>query len=225
VLKRLAFATAFSLALMGAAAAAETPRKGGTVRFVAPYGSSFSGLDILSSQRTQDEIFARAIHRSLYKWSFTENTPVLDLATEDKVSSDGLTHTYKLRNDVYFHNGRKMTADDIIWTYNHIMDGKKAYPGARSVRIIKGAVEVEKGEAKEISGLKKIDDFTLQMTLSEKVEPRYYLWYVTTSIYPPEEAVKESFATHPIGLGPFKFVEHVPGSQRAYGSGLSPIAN
>ena len=35
----------------------------------------------------------------------------------------------------------------------------------------------------------------------------------TTSIYPADEAEKDSFATKPIGLGPFKFIEHVPGSR------------
>ena len=106
-----------------------------------------------------------------------------------------------------------MTADDIIWTFTRIMDASKAYPGARFVRIIAGAVEVEKGQATEISGLKKIDDNTLQITLTERVDPGFYLRTAATSIYPADEAAKESFAVKPIGLGPFKFVEHVSGSR------------
>jgi peptide/nickel transport system substrate-binding protein len=106
-----------------------------------------------------------------------------------------------------------MTADDVIWTFNRLMDGAKAFPGARYVRMIKGAVEVEKGQAQTIAGLKKTDDHTLEMTLTEKVEPGYYFLLATTSIYPADEAAKESFQTKPIGLGPFKFVEHVPGSR------------
>ena len=77
---------------------------------------------------------------------------MLELATSVTVSDDGLAHTFKLRDDAFFHNGRKMTADDIICTFTRIMDGTKAYPAARFVRLIKGAVEVEKGQAKEISG-------------------------------------------------------------------------
>ena len=100
---------------------------------------------------------------------------VLELAKSVTPSEDGLTYTYKLRDDAYFHNGRKMTADDIIWSYTRIMDGSKGYPGARYVRLIKGAVDVEKGQAKEISGLKKIDDFTLEMTLTDKRRSRLLL--------------------------------------------------
>ena len=65
--------------------------------------------------------------------------------TSVTASADGLVYTYKLRDDAYFHNGRKMTADDIIWSFTRIMDGSKGYPGARYVRLIKGAIDVEKG--------------------------------------------------------------------------------
>ena len=139
---------------------------------------------------------------------------MLELAKSVTPSEDGLTYTYKLRDDAYFHNGRKMTADDIIWSFTRIMDGSKGYPGARYVRIIKGAIDVEKGQAKEISGLKKIDDFTLEMTLTDKVDPGYYFFAGSTAILPKEEVEKGNFAANPVGLGPFKFKEHVPGLAR-----------
>ena len=173
----------------------KTPRKGGTIRLTAPYGSSFANLDIHTSNRAQDEIFGKAIHRSLYNWDSANNKPVLELAKDVTVSADGLVHTFKLRDDALFHHGRKMTADDMIWTFNRLMDGSKAYPGARYVRLIKGAVEVEKGQAKEISGLKKIDDFTLEMTLTEQGQSGLLLFTATTSIYPADEAAKDSFRT------------------------------
>ena len=95
-----------------------------------------------------------------------------------------------------------MTADDIIWSFTRIMDGSKGYPGARYVRIIKGAVDVEKGQAKEISGLKKIDDFTLEMTLTDLVDPGFSFFDGTTAILPKEEVEKGNFANNPVGLGP-----------------------
>ena len=188
--KRIAIAAGLGLALC-ATAEAQTPRKGGTIRMTAPYGSSFTSMDIHTTQRAQDEIFAKGLHRSLYIWDAAEGKPVPELAKEAIVSGGGLVYTFKLRDDAYFHHGRKMTADDIIWSYNRIMDGSKAYPGARFVRLIEGAADVEKGKAKEISGLKKIDDFTLEMKLTEKVDPGFYFWNAITSIYPADEAAKE----------------------------------
>lgn len=40
------------------------------------------------------------------------------LAKEWSMSDDGLTYTFKLRDDVYFHNGEKMTASDCVFSYN-----------------------------------------------------------------------------------------------------------
>jgi peptide/nickel transport system substrate-binding protein len=203
--------------LMGAGVAdaqqAQTPRKGGIIRMTAPYAASFGSLDPHVTPRAQDQIVNQAIHRPLYTWDTANNKLALELATEVKTSADGLVHTYKLRNDVYFHNGRKMTADDLIWSYTRIMDGTKGYPGARYIRVIKGATEVEKGTAKEISGLKKIDDFTLEISMTDRVEPGYYLFAGTTAILPKEEVEKGTFAANPVGLGPFKFKEHIPGSR------------
>mgnify|MGYP003336389864 CR=1 FL=1 len=171
-----------------------------------------TGTD-LSTSRATDEIVGKAINRTLYNWDSANNKLALELATSVTASADGLVHTFKLRDDAYFHNGRKMTADDVIASFTRIMDGAKAYPGARFVRIIKGAIEVEKGQAKEISGLKKIDDTTFEMALTSNVDPGYYFFSGTTAILPKEEVEKGNFAANPVGLGPFKFKEHIPGSR------------
>ena len=168
----------------------------------APYAASFGSLDPHTTPRAQDEIVGKALHRTLYNWDSADGKLVLELAKSVTPSADGLAYTYKLRDDAYFHNGRKMTADDIIWSFTRIMDGSKGYPGARYVRIIKGAVDVEKGQAKEISGLKKIDDFTLEMTLTDKVDPGFYFFAGSTAILPKEEVEKGNFATNPVGPGP-----------------------
>lgn len=211
------WSTIAAFALLGVAAAgaqqAQTPRKGGTIRMTAPYAASFGSLDPHTTPRAQDEIVGKALNRTLYNWDSVNNKLVLELATAVTASPDGLVHTFKLRDDVYFHNGRKMTADDLIWSWTRVMDGSKGYPGARYVRLIKGAIAVEKGEAKEIAGLKKIDDFTLEMTITDITDPGFSFFDGTTAILPKEEVEKGNFANNPVGLGPFKFKEHIPGSR------------
>ncbi len=211
---RKLFLAATALAfVLGGVAEAQTPRKGGTLRLTAPYGASLGSLDIHTTPRAQDGIVAKVLHRTLYNWDTQNNKPVLELAKSVTTSADGRVHTFKLRDDAYFHNGRRMTADDIIWSFTRIMDGTKGFPGARYIRIIKGAVDVEKGTAKEIAGLRKIDDFTLEMTVTDNVDPGFYFIGDTTSILPREEVEKGNFGAAPVGLGPYKFVEHVPGSR------------
>ncbi|MFC0246120.1 ABC transporter substrate-binding protein [Falsochrobactrum ovis] len=214
-MKKFALMAAFSAFLLTGTAtyAADEPRSGGVINFVAPYGDSFSSLDIHASPATQDEFYAKAIHRTLYDWDANENTPVLGLATDVSVSDDKLTYTYKLRDDAHFHNGKQLTADDIIWSYTRMMDPKRAFPPARYIAEIQGADEYSQGAADSISGLKKIDDHTLEITLKQPINPSFLFMRNNTAIYPDGEGDSEEFQRNPIGLGPYKFAEYVPGSR------------
>jgi peptide/nickel transport system substrate-binding protein len=191
------------------------PRKGGTFVFCAPYGGDIFSLDMHRTARTQDYIVGLNINRSLYKWNAATNHPVLDLATSVDISTDGLVYTFHLRKNVKFHNGRTMTADDIIWSYNRIMTPKTASSAVNDIRNIQGAQDVLDGKATSISGLKKIDDYTLQITLAKPVNLSFPLSLIETAILPKEvvEAEGDAFGLHPVGCGPFKFVSWTKGSQ------------
>ena len=66
-MKRIALAFAFAVGLAGVVEA-QTPRKGGTIRMTAPYGTSISTLDIHATPRAQDDIYGKTVHRTLYSW-------------------------------------------------------------------------------------------------------------------------------------------------------------
>ncbi|MBA8881845.1 ABC transporter substrate-binding protein [Phyllobacterium myrsinacearum] len=186
---------------------------GGTLIFTAPYGSNFATLDEQASPNTQEELIAQAIHRALYSWDSTQNKPVLELAASEDVSSDGNVHTYHLRKNAIFHNGKPLTADDIVYSYKRIANPKNAFPGASYIAVIQGANEYIAGKSPDISGLKKIDENTLEITYTGPIDPGFSLMQNTTAIYPSNVKDESSFATHPVGLGPFVFKAHVPGSQ------------
>src|SRR5690606_4227861 len=76
VIKKFSLAAALVAAFAASTctfAADQTPRHGGTLRYVAPYGATFANMDIHTSNRAQDEIYAKAIHRSLYIWDSNQN--------------------------------------------------------------------------------------------------------------------------------------------------------
>jgi len=197
------------------AAPALAERAGGTLHYVAPYGGDLLGLDAHKSTRIQDFLVQTSINHSLYSWEPGVNKPKLELATKADVSADGKVWTFKLRDDVKFHTGRKMTADDIIFSYNRVASPATKSPSTLYVRIIKGAKDVEDGKAQSIAGLKKIDDFTLQITLENAVDLPYFLFYPGTAILPKDEVEKrgDGFSSDPVGCGPFQFVKWVKGSE------------
>ena len=51
------------------------------------------------------------------------------------------------------------------------------------------------------------------MTITDIIDPGFYFFDGTTAILPKEEVEKGNFANNPVGLGPFKFKEHIPGSR------------
>jgi peptide/nickel transport system substrate-binding protein len=190
-------------------------RAGGTLNYIAPYGGDLLGLDAHKSTRIQDFLVQTSINRSLYSWEPGVNAPKLELATKVDVSADGKVWTFKLRDDVKFHHGRKMTAEDVIFSYNRIASPATNSPSALYMRNIKGAKDVGEGKAQTIAGLKKIDDFTLQITLESPVDLAYFLFYPGAAILPKDEVEKrgDTFSSDPVGCGPFQFVRWVKGSE------------
>ncbi|MHA6645041.1 ABC transporter substrate-binding protein [Mesorhizobium sp. A623] len=209
---RFGLIAAFALGTATAALAQDaTPKDGGRFVYVAPYGNSITSLDITATPHTQDEIVAKAINASLYKWNPESGKPELALAESVEKSADGKTYTYKLK-DATFHNGDKFDADDLIWSYNRLADPKKALPGAEQMLQIAGVAEFQAGKADHISGLKKIDDKTVEITFINLAEPGWNLMSNFAPIY-SKDYPEDQLASKPNGLGPFKLANYVPGSK------------
>ncbi|WP_041527028.1 ABC transporter substrate-binding protein [Paracoccus aminophilus] len=212
MLTRLGLMAALTLGTASLALAQDaTPRDGGTFVFTAPYGSSIGSLDITATPHTQDEIVAKAMNRSLYKWNPESGKPELDLAESVEKSADGKTYTYKLR-EATFHNGDKLDADDVVWSYNRIADPKKALTGAEQMLQIAGVEEFQAGKADHISGVKKIDDRTVEITVTNLSDPGWNLMSNYAPIY-SKDYPEDQLASKPNGLGPFKLANYVPGSK------------
>ena len=93
---------------------------------------------------------------------------VPSLAESWSVSDDSLTYTFTLRDGVVFSDGTPITADDVVWTFNHALDPKTGgWTGPYYFTLIEGADEVAAGTATEVSGVKKIDDKTVAITIKQ----------------------------------------------------------
>jgi len=129
------------------------------------------------------------------------------LAKSWDISSDNLVFTFHLRTDVFFHdddafengNGRKLTAGDVRYSFNRIMDKNTASPGAW---IFNSRVD-------SIQPFIAIDDSTFQLKLQRPFQPILGILSMQYCSIIPVEAVEKygsNFRSHPVGTGPFAFV-------------------
>ncbi|MFG3557579.1 ABC transporter substrate-binding protein [Micromonospora sp. NPDC047557] len=140
-----------------------------------------------------------------------QNKPY-EVAAQSITSSDNKVWTIKLKDGYTFHNGEKVTSEDYINAWNYGAYAPNGQDSNFFFEKIAGYADLQgdKPKAKELSGLKKVDDLTFTVTLSEPyIDFRTMLGY--TAFYPMPDAafsapgvVKDSYEQAPIGQGPFK---------------------
>ena len=106
-----------------------------------------------------------------------------------------------------------MTADDIIWSFTRIMDGSKGYPGGALYPHHQGRDRRREGPGQGDLGPE--EDRRLHARDDADRPGRSGLLLLRRHDRDPAqgEVEKGNFAANPVGLGPFKFKEHVPGSR------------
>ena len=132
--------------------------------------------------------------------------PQPELAAGWEVSEDGRIYTFYLRNNAQFHDGKPLTAQDVIYSWERATDPELGSDTAQTyLGDIDGVREKLAGEAGTIRGLTTIDDHTLQVTLREPV-----VYFLQKLAYPvafivDQENVKDAdWERQPNGSGPFK---------------------
>jgi len=93
----------------------------------------------------------------------------LGQAASVKVSEDGLTHTFTLRDDIYWSNGDPVKAQDFELAFRRLAD-RQAGTSVTSIEILKNGAAIRNGDKPvEELGVKALDDKTLELTLEYPV--------------------------------------------------------
>ena len=133
-----------------------------------------------------------------------------DLAETWDVSPDGTVYTFHLRANAKFHDGRPVTAQDIIYSWERALSPALASDTALTyLGDIVGAQEMADGKAEHVSGLQALDEHTLQVTI-DAPKPYFLLKLTYPTAFVLDKANVESgpewFRT-PNGTGPYKLTE------------------
>ncbi|MDI6857622.1 MAG: peptide ABC transporter substrate-binding protein [Dehalococcoidia bacterium] len=135
-----------------------------------------------------------------------------DIAESWEISPDGRVYTFHLRDNVVFHySNRLVTAEDFKYSMERAADPQTASIVAEAyLGDIVGARDMIRGRADEISGIKVVDDFTLEITIDE---PKPYflakLTYPTAFVVDKDqiESNPRNWLRKPHGTGPYKLKE------------------
>jgi peptide/nickel transport system substrate-binding protein len=180
--------------------AAAKPRQGGTLRAGLTGGSSSDTLDPHMGLTYLDTARANQIYQPLLKLNAAAQTE-LELAEE--ISPHGSTSEWiiRLRSGITFHDGKPLTADDVIFTLQRILNPKAPLSGATSLGPV------------DLKNLSKMDNLTVVVPMTspfgsfiDQLSYWYYLYIVPVGFDPKV----------PNGTGPFKYQSFTAGQQSTF---------
>ncbi len=178
-------------------ASAGTPKPGGMLHAGLTGGSSSDTCDPNTIVNNTDYCRAANLYEGLV-WTTADAQLYYRLAEEMTPNKDATVWTIRLRQGVTFHNGKDLTADDLIFSINRVLNPKA--PG-EAANALAGIIA---------SGMKKLDNRTITVPFSKPYStfPESLANNITVYVLPEGFDPKTA-----IGTGPFKLQSFTPGQQ------------
>lgn len=195
--------------------AAGEPVYGGTIR--ATFVADIPSMDPPPSWDAESWAAHMLLYNGLLRFKHGSAEVEPELATDmPTISEDGTVFTFQLRDGLQFSSGRPLTAADVKYSLDRLLDDETQGWATAYYMGIKGAREAFDGTAEGVEGVRVIDDLTLEIELNEPLAPDWiYALLATSWAYVVDrEAVEEfgeEFRNNPRGAGPYVLVEYIPG--------------
>ena len=181
--------------LLAVSATAKEPKAGGTL--VWRVGAETASMDPHVANTLGSTQLLGNIYSTVLRYDQDANV-VPHIAKSWTINPDGLVYTFKLRDDVYFQNGRKLTAADIKYNIERMINPETGSPRASRFNLVK-TIETP-------------DDFTIVFTLKDPFAPFLGNFADPNAMIVPREIVEDgSIKKKAVGSGPFMIKEMVPG--------------
>lgn len=198
-----------------------------------------NSLDPVRGSSQYDNMAAAYVYETLLEYEYLQRPfklkPCL-LASMPEVSEDGKTFTFRLRDDIYFHDdacfengkGRKVVTDDVFYSLKRMADlGNQPKSWWLMQDTIEGFDEFKDQQnaamkfdySAPVSGMRKIDDLNFQIVLNKPFYRFIYTLAMFQTSILPKEAVDyygTRLSRHPVGTGPFLLEHWETGVQMVY---------
>lgn len=221
-MKRLLTTTAMVLGLALPLAAQTTAmdpnaKSGGGI--VVTYKDDVATLDPAIGYDWQNWSMIKSLFDGLMDYAPGTTDLVPGLAESYTISDDGQTFTFKLRAGVKFHNGREMTAEDVVYSLNRVTNPKTQSPGAGFFGSIKGYDAMADGSATSLSGVSSSGPLSVTIELSRPDATFLHVMALNFASIVPKEAVDaagDDFGKNPVGTGAFSLDEWTIGQRLVF---------
>src|SRR6266576_2291864 len=179
-------------------AATAAKKRGGALKVGLTGGSGSDTLDPHKGLTYLDTARAQSLYQPLLQLNTRAQS---EFVLAEEISPHGSTSQWviRLRPGITFHDGKPLTADDVIFTLNRIITGKLT--GSTPLGPI------------DVKGLKKLDKLTVQVPMTspygsftDQLAYWYYLYIVPVGFDPKK----------PNGTGPFKYQSFTPGQRSVF---------
>ncbi len=181
--------------------ASKRPRRGGTLRLGILETVRSGDLDVHKPVSTGSIIRGFAMYSKLWEWN-DDMIPVLDLAEMAEVSPDASNWTLRLKPGLEFHNGKSITADDVIFSIRRLTDPALASPvGALVFPVDRNHIDRLDGRTVRVHMKPGFNFVALPET-----------WVNFGGIVPTDYHP----VTNPVGAGPFKLKDFTPGQRSRF---------
>ncbi len=169
---------------------------------VAPYGTITVAVVDFGVEATDPTLF-----ESTWSWYYCDSLIAFDqygnyvgeVAESWDLADDGVTWTFHIRHGMKFHNGDPVTAHDVLFTMERFTSAESKNPWSPGLRD-------------NLASMRVVDDYTFEFVTKNPEPPLVdsFCWVRILCKNAFDAVGEEQFFAHPIGSGPWKFVEHVP---------------
>jgi ABC-type transport system substrate-binding protein len=221
-MKRLLTTTAMVLGLALPLAAQTTAMDPNAIPgggIVVTYKDDVATLDPAIGYDWQNWSMIKSLFDGLMDYAPGTTNLVPGLAESYTISEDGQTFTFTLRARVKFHNGREMTAEDVVYSLNRVTNPKTQSPGAGFFGSIKGYDAMADGSATSLSGVSSSGPLSVTIELSRPDATFLHVMALNFASIVPKEAVDsagDDFGKKPVGTGAFSLGDWTIGQRLVF---------